>query len=214
MKIKMLFLSMIIIPVMLSARSSDEKENSRNSFGLGIVPQYAAVNGMRMDFDIRLSDRNHWLVLAPQMYLVNENANRYREYNSMTGAGMELQHKIYLNKNEKTVNTYFSYGPVFNYFSIKDNGLLPNDFSENGANYIGLIEGEMTTRIFKTGGNAIFGIQFLLDNLYLDIYAGTGIRFSYDNKTSGLHKHYNDWWGEMGYSGTLMTGGIKLGVMF
>lgn len=205
---------MIFVPVMLSAQSSDNKENNRNSFGLGIVPQYAAVNGMRMDFDIRLNDSNHWLVLAPQMYLVNENANRYREYNSMTGAGIELQHKIFLNKNEKVVNTYFSYGPVFNYFSIKDNGLLPNDFSENGANYIGITEGEMTTRIFKTGGNVIFGIQFLLDNLYLDIYAGTGIRFSYDDKTSGLHKYYNDWWGEMGYSGTLMTGGIKLGVMF
>lgn len=112
------------------------------------------------------------------------------------------------------MNPYFSYGPVFNYFSVKDDGLTAQNYEDEGGNYIQLTESEMTTNIYKIGGNVIFGLQCLIDNFYIDFYAGTGMRFSYDNKTSGLHSYYNDWWGDMGYSGTLMVGGFRFGVMF
>jgi hypothetical protein len=76
------------------------------------------------------------------------------------------------------------------------------------------------TSIFNLAGfneklNLIFGLYFLImDNFYLDSDIGNGIRFSFDNQTTGLHDYYNDWWGDMGYSGTLMVGGFRFGVLF
>ena len=133
----------------------------------------------------------------------------------MAGTGVEIQHKIFLNNNSTPNGAYLAYGPVFNYFSIEDEGLTANEFMDNGGNYIDLKEDEMTTNIFKVGGNIIFGMQFIIsEHFYFDSFIGTGIRFSFDDKTSGLHSYYNEWWGDMGYSGTLMVGGFRFGVIF
>ncbi|SHE74220.1 hypothetical protein SAMN05444274_102256 [Mariniphaga anaerophila] len=204
----------LFFPLLISAQNITEEKTKQLTFGVGVVPQYAILNGMRIDFDYKLNDKNQWLVVAPQVYLSSD-PNFTWDYNSMTGFGIELQHKVFLNKEFKTVNPYFAYGPTFNYFSVQDDGLTARSYNEDGGNYIGLVEDEMTTRIFKFGGNIILGLHyFLFDNLYMDAYVGTGIRFSYDNQTSGLHGYYNDWWADLGYSGTLMVGGIRFGVMF
>ncbi len=210
---KKIFSLILFFPLFLSAQNQDGNEPENKTFGLGLVPQYAITNGLRVDLDFKLNDKNHWLVAAPQFYF-RQNPDLW-DYNSMFGLGIELQHKIYLKREFKMVNPYIAYGPVVNYFSVREDGYEAYEFNENGGNYIGLSDGEMTTKIFKMGGNLIFGIHFLmLDRLFLDFYAGAGMRFSIDDKTSGLHEHYNDWWGDMGYSGTLMTGGVRLGVMF
>jgi len=204
---------LLFFPLFITAQNTTEEKPERKNFAIGLVPFYAISNGMRVDLDIRLNDKNQWLVLAPQVYVSN-NSNFNWDYNSMSGVGIELQHKIFIDRNIKKVNPYFSYGPVFNYFSVKDDGLTAQNYEDEGGNYIQLTESEMTTNIYKIGGNVIFGLQCLIDNFYIDFYAGTGMRFSYDNKTSGLHSYYNDWWGDMGYSGTLMVGGFRFGVMF
>lgn len=211
---KHFFVLLFCLPLLLAAQNVTDEEQVQATFGIGVVPQYAISNGMRMDLDFRINDKNHWLVIAPQFYLRNDPSFTW-DYNSMSGVGVELQHKVFLKRKFRMVNPYFAYGPVFNYFSVKDDGLTARAFAEDGGNYIGLTEDEMTTRIYKFGGNIIFGLHyFMMDNLYLDAYVGTGIRFSYDNQTSGLHGYYNDWWLDMGYSGTLMVGGIRFGVMF
>ena len=205
---------LLFLPWILLSQPISEKAMEQKSFGLGIVPQYAISNGFRVDLDFKLNDKNHWLVVAPQLY-ISSRTNLDWDYNSMVGTGVELQHKIYLKKEQAQRNVYFAYGPVFNYFSVKDDGLTAREFVENGGNYIGLVEDEMTTAIYKIGGNLIFGIQFIiLENFYLDSYIGTGMRFSFDNQTTGLHNYYNEWWGDMGYSGTLMVGGFRFGVLF
>lgn len=210
---KLLPAFLLFFPLFITAQDVTNESPEQKTTGIGVVPLYAISNGMRVDLDLRLNDKNHWLVIAPQVYVSN-NSNLDWDYNSMTGVGIELQHKIFLDRNIKKVNPYFSYGPVFNYFSVKDDGLTAQAFEEDGGNYIGLAEDEVTTNIYKIGGNLIFGLHCLIDNMYIDFYAGTGMRFSYDNKTTGLHKYYNDWWGDMGYSGTLMVGGFRFGVMF
>lgn len=211
---KNLIVLLIFLPSLLFAQGNSKDISEQKSFGLGFVPQYAISNGFRIDLDFRLNDKNHWLIVAPQMY-ISSKPNFTWNYNSMTGAGLEMQHKIFLQQEFKDINPYFSYGPVFNYFSVKKDGLSASEFTENGGQYIGLEENEITTRIYKIGGNLIFGLQFLImDNFYLDTYIGTGIRFSFDDQTTGLHENYNDWWGDMGYSGTLMVGGFRFGVMF
>ncbi len=205
---------LFLLPILVSAQHNSEEISEQISFGLGVVPQYAILNGMRIDLDFRLNNNNHWLVVSPLVFISNK-PNLNWNYNSMVGTGIEIQHKLFLTHNLKTVNPYISYGPVFNYFSVKDDGLTAQEFTENGADYIRLTEDEITTKIFKTGGNLIFGLHvFVMDNLYFDTYVGTGIRFAFDNKTTGFHGYHNEWWGDMGYSGTLMVGGFRFGVMF
>ena len=105
--------------------------------------------------------------------------------------------------------------PVFTYYSVKSEGFNTYLFQENGNEYIGMQPGLSTTNIFKFGGNFVFGLQTVInDFFYLDAYLGTGIRLSVDNKTSGLHDYYTDGWLDLGYSGTLLVAGIRMGITF
>lgn len=207
-----IFIILLILPFSLYSQTTDNRSETK-SFSLGIVPQYTAINGMRFDLDFRLKNKpNHYLVLAPQVY-VSTRGNWDWDYKNMAGAGLELQHKIFLNDVAVKDAIYLAYGPVFNFFSVTDEGLTVKEFIDNGGNYIGLVEQDMTTNIFKLGGNFLIGVKFTLGgSLYIDPYIGMGIRFSFDDKTTGFHGYYNEWWGDMGYSGTLLVGGIRLGV--
>ena len=203
---------LLILPISLFSQTEAPQPELRN-FSLGIVPQYAIINGIRFDMDFKLKNKpNQSIVVAPQLY-ISTREKLFWNYNSMMGVGLELQHKIYLNKEYQSEGIYFAYGPTFNMSSVKDDGLVVQEFIDNGGNYIGLVNEEISTNIYKLGGNFILGVQLVVsDYLYIDPYVGIGIRFSFDNKTSGLHTYYDDWWADMGYSGTLMVGGIRIGV--
>ncbi|MBN2635770.1 MAG: hypothetical protein JXR61_05825 [Prolixibacteraceae bacterium] len=210
---KYILLFFLLIPV-LSFSQTDESEFVSKGFKLGVVPQYAIINGARFDLDFQLKNQKHWITLAPQAYISNRD-NLDWDYESMTGGGIEVQHRIFLTDQWEKRSVYMAYGPVFNFYSVKDNGLTVRNFVENGGQYIGVTEGEMTTNIYKLGGNLIFGLQYIkTERFFLDLYVGTGIRFSFDNRTTGLHSYYNEWWGDMGYSGALMVGGARFGVIF
>ena len=201
---------LIVVPFWLRGQEFSVTEATR--FSIGVVPQYAITNGIRMDLDFRLSEKGQWLVAGPQVYL-NSGTSNIWEYERMSGVGIDLQHRMYLKGLSFPQGAYFAYGPVFQHFSVRDKGLTTYDFQENNANYIGLAEASRLTRITKLGGNLIFGYQLVIDGyLYFDFYIGTGIRFSYDDRTSGLHENYNEWWGDLGYSGTLMVAGIRFGI--
>jgi len=208
---KYILIFLLLAPSLLFAQD-EAPEKKIKTFGIGIVPQYAISSGTRVDLDFRLKKKGQWLVVAPQFYLNTGNSNIW-EFDEMAGAGIELQHKIFLKDKPEPSGIYFAYGPVFQYFSVKDEGLSAYTFEENGTEYIGLGQEMQTTNIFKTGGNLIFGMQTIFsDYFYLDAYIGTGIRFSFDDRTSGLHGYYNEWWGDIGYSGTLLVLGFRFGV--
>ena len=210
--IRLLFVSLFLLP--FSVWCQEIPEIKKNNFGIGLVPQYGIIHGTRIDLDFRLRSPRQWLIAAPQLYLVTKNSSLWN-FNEMSGAGIDVQHRIYLGKNDIPKGAYFAYGPVFQYFSVKDEGLAAYDFREGDVNYIGLNETTLQTKIYKLGGNLIFGYQTLLDEVvYFDFYLGTGMRFSFDNRKSGLHSYYNEWWGDLGYSGTLMVGGFRFGVYF
>jgi len=192
--------------------SGQEEAEDYKTFGIGIVPQYAISNGTRIDLDFRLNRKGHWLVLAPQFYLNVGNSDMW-DFEEMVGAGIEVQHKLFFIDKPEPKGAYLAYGPVFQYFSVKEQGLAAYNFEEGGVEYIGLDEELIQTRITKFGGNLMVGMQTVISNfLYLDAYIGTGIRLSFDNRTSGLHGYYNDWWGDFGYSGTMIVAGIRFGV--
>ncbi len=209
--IRFFSLILLLLPFLLAGQDEIPVPKEKR-FGIGLVPQYAITSGTRIDFDIRLPGRNQWLVVAPQLYLVTENSNLWN-FNEMTGVGIDLQHRVFIGQGKDPRGAYLAYGPVLQYRSVRDEGLTSYQYREDDATYFGLHEEMMQTGIWKTGGNLIFGYQALASrSVYFDFYLGTGIRFSFDNRSSGLHGYYNEWWGDLGYSGTLMVGGFRFGL--
>lgn len=181
---------------------------------IAIVPQYATISGFRIDYERRIINNDKWLLFAPQLYL-NKNGNQ--GFNEMTGYGMNVYYKQFLyhsnNKNTNNIsktNIYFSVGPTFQHYSITDIEELPVEFIQHGVTYIKFTSGEVTTRINKLGANANFGLQFTFGVFILDIYAGIGIRYAFD-EDGHLTNIYNDQWVDYGYSGILLDGGIRFG---
>ncbi|NOY95380.1 MAG: hypothetical protein GXO81_03175 [Chlorobi bacterium] len=208
---RFILILMILAPMFLFGQD-EIAEKEVKTFGVGTVPQYAFSNGARIDFDFRLKRKGQWLVVAPQVYLNNGNSNLWN-FDELIGAGIDLQHKFFFKDNPVPRGAYFAYGTVFQYFSVKDEGLKSYGFEEGGSMYYGLNKDMTHTNIYKIGGNLLFGMQAVIsDFLYLDAYIGTGIRLSFDDRTSGLHGYYNDWWGDLGYSGTLIVAGIRFGI--
>jgi hypothetical protein len=210
-KIRCILSFLLLAPLCLY--SQEDSASYEKTFSVGAVPQYAIVNGTRLDFDVRLKKENQWLVIAPQFYNYKGNSNIW-DYEELSGFGIDLNHRIYRKGKTLPTGAYFSYGPVFQYFSVKDNGLASYVYKEEGIEYVGLNEELIHTNIFKFGGNVMFGVQSMIgDIFYIDTYIGTGIRFSYDNRTSGLHGYFNDWWGDLGYSGSLIVAGVRFGIL-
>jgi len=207
------FTFLLLLLPLIGSGQTENPVSKEKTFAIGLVPQYAITNGTRIDFDIRLPGKNQWLVVAPQFYLVTNNSNLWN-FEEMTGVGLDLQHRFFLGENNQPRGAYLAYGPVIQYRSVKDEGLTDYQFREDNSDYIGLREEMLQTGIWKMGGNLIFGYQALASKTYyFDFYLGTGIRFSFDNRSSGLHGYYNDWWGDLGYSGTLMVAGIRFGLL-
>lgn len=212
----LLFTILIIIPLLGAAQKEIQlKEASVKKFAVGFVPQYAIMSGTRLDFDINLNKGNFWLVTAPQFYIDRNSTSVYSDYREMTGAGIDLQFRYYIDKRKSANGPYFAIGPVFQYFNIKKNGLETYNFTENNAQYVSLQDQLITTRNYKFGANIIAGAQVLAYNqFYMDFYIGTGFRLSYNNRESGLSNQNNDSWIDRGYSGTLLVGGIRFGLYF
>jgi hypothetical protein len=212
MKTRMILL-LIGLSLTLYLPGQTQETIKPKAFGVGVVPQYSISSGTRIDFDFRLRRPGHWLVVAPQFYMDNGNNSINRDIDQMVGFGIELQHKIFFRDTPEPKGAYLAYGPVFQYRSVKAEGLAAYNFEENGTEYIGLTNDMNQTGIFKYGANLICGLQTVVSEFfYIDVFIGTGIRLSFDNRTSGLHGYYNNGWIDYGYSGTLLVGGIRFGI--
>lgn len=197
--------------------SSQESNGPVRKHAIGITPQTAIINGFRPEFDFALGKHpGQWLIFSPMVFLSPDQPSLYN-YKSMWGFGMEFQHRYYLRQQAvKPEGFYMGYGPTFHYFSISDERLHAEQVTLNGIEYTEVRYGEVTTGIYKFGLTATGGYQFLLNEaIYMDIYAGAGIRLSFDDSgMGGFHKYYNDWYGDYGYSGTLITLGLRFGLLY
>ena len=194
-----------------SDQSSDEPVELKNA--VSIVPQYAAISGIRIDYERKIKN-DKWLLFAPQLYL-NKDGNN--DYDEMTGLGMNVYYKLFLSHSKKKnatgtsrTNIYFSAGPTFQHFNLTSIEEIPVEFIQDGATYIKFSSSEITTGINKFGANANFGLQFAFERFILDIYAGIGIRYAVDKDGNLMDFHNNDWL-DYGYSGILLDGGIRFG---
>jgi len=211
---KKLILLLFLVTTMFSLSFAQETENYKPRTGFGFVPQYTVSGGLRFDVDFSLSKAsNQWLVLSPQVYWVT--GSRYgHDFEELTGAGMDVKHKIYLKPaSMKPAGFYVQYGVIFQYFSITDYREYGAYYIEDGVEYYGVFEGEINTKLYKFGGNFDMGYQWLIGNkIYFDLYLGAGIRISKNNRNDGFDTWYNDHWYDYGYSGTLIDAGFRLGL--
>jgi len=195
---------------------AQEKETFGLRTGIGFVPQYTISGGLRFDIDISLSkSSNQWLIISPQVFALT--GMRYdHDFEELTGLGLDIKHKIYLNPNSmKPLGFYAQYGVMFQYFSITENRQYTELISENGIEYYEVVEGELNTKLYKMGGNFHLGYQWLVgDKVYFDIYTGAGIRISHNNHNEGFDTWYNNYWVDYGYSGTLLDAGFRVGFYF
>lgn len=197
-----------------SLNSDDPFPGFRQSVFL--VPQYVALSGIRVDYEHKLGNGQQWLVLAPQFY---SDRNGYESFDSFTGIGLNayykkfLSHSIRVNDNGlHRTNVYFATGPVFQNFWMQSTEEVPEEYLDNGVNYIRYNQSEVKTKIFRTGVNADFGVQYIFDRFSIDFYGGVGIRFAFDDN-GNIMVFFNDYWTDFGYTGFLLDGGIRLGFM-
>lgn len=186
------------------------------SAAFGMVPQYTASGGLRFDIDMRISKKsNQWLIVSPQVYMLS--GDRFlHDINELTGFGLDVKHKIYIKPNAmKPEGFYVQYGVMFQHFAITDERYHSYSYIENGVEYFGVTYGETKTQLNKFGGNFHLGYQWIVgDRIYVDLYAGPGIRLSKNNISDGFDTLFNDYWVDYGYSGTLLDAGFRIGFYF
>lgn len=213
---KKFFVIFLLVMTFTSASLAQGNDTFAKRMGFGFVPQYTISGGLRFDIDRSVSKKsNQWLILSPQFFMVS--GSRYdHNFKDMWGTGLDIKHKIYLKPGSmKPEGYYVQYGAMFQFFSITDNRQYSEAYIEDGVEYYGVTEGEITTKLYKFGGNFHLGYQWLIgDKVYFDIYTGAGIRISHNNRNDGFDSWYNNYWIDYGYSGTLLDGGFRVGVYF
>lgn len=192
---------------------TDQFDGFKNT--LAIVPQYAAISGIRIDYERKFKGGNHWLLVSPQVYVDN---SPYFEYDQLTGFGMNIYYKYFLHySNQKNSNgmsrttVYCAAGPTYQRYKLKGPEQVPFEFTENGVTYIGFKTVDGATVYRKYGGNVNFGLQFAFERFLLDLYAGIGIRYTID-ENGNMAEIFNDGWLDIAYSGILLDGGVRLGI--
>ncbi len=212
---KLFFIFILFLTVTISATAQDmELFGPRKGFGF--VPQYTISGGIRFDIDRSVSKKsNQWLIFSPQFFMVS--GNRYgHDFNDMWGTGLDIKHKIFLKPGSmKPRGYYVQYGVMFQYFAMTDYRQYTDTFVVDGVQYYGVFSGDVSTNLYKFGGNFHLGYQWLIGNkVFFDIYTGAGIRISHNSRNAGFDTWYNNSWVDYGYSGTLLDGGFRVGVYF
>jgi hypothetical protein len=165
-------------------------------------PFHLINNGIRIDYDRKLSDKQ-WLQISPQFYAAERTDNNdFRDYNELLGVGVSLFHRIYLS-NQTSFGTYFSYGFTYSHFNLK--------YDEDNSGPVNTAE----TTIDKFGGDIVIGYQSVaFEKLVIDVYAGLGSRYSDRTYIGTIHRNFNKLMYDYGYTGNVLVAGIRIGFGF
>ena len=202
-------------------------QGDRSPLAVGWYPQLMFISGLRADLDVHLGNSNSWLVIAPQYYLARHHANdnnddyysTYDDYESsnryknLEGFGLEINHRIYITNKLSPEGVYLAYGIMYNHFELTyedDWGYIEYDGLQ--AITYGLFE--HNTTIDKLGPNILIGFQKkVLDRVYLDIFCGGGMRYSFTETSSLSPRYFNNDPFQFGYTGTVPLAGFRIGII-
>lgn len=197
-----------------------EENNSEKSIIITFLPQYVAINGLRVDLDIPLRRNKSYIILSPQFYLGTNGSIFFgNEYNRMNGFGLNMQHRVFIKENiEGPKGWYIMWGPTYQHFNLYVDSYQLTDYPEYGSYYMTFAEGEANHPINKFGLDISMGRQWIIGKTFvLDGYTGVGIRMAYDKDWEMSVKDGNPFGSdipfEYGFSGTTLVIGLRIGIM-
>ncbi|MCF6360076.1 MAG: hypothetical protein L3J29_04860 [Cyclobacteriaceae bacterium] len=194
---------------------------------ISFVPQYAIINGIRIDYERRIKNGNHWIVAAPMFFIDNNNQfyyyddGSYANYETMTGVGLNIYFKNIVYKSNKINwksglprhSIYLSAGLSYQYFSLTSSEEVAVPFIDNGITYYQFDLQDVKKSINRYGGVVNVGWQLVFDRFLLDLYVGVAFKYS-TGEGGAIIKTPNSGWTRIDYSGILLDGGLRLGMFF
>jgi hypothetical protein len=206
----------------MKAKPPESKEYNFVIFG---VPQYIVSNGLRIDFDIHKKNSSRWLILSPYYYFdrssvdllnlggSNDDYDPY-SYDQMMGTGLGIAQKIFLSKEPVSHGYYLHYGITYKYFHIDGNNYTWIEYTgEDGLPYQHMQDIEYNMNIHSVAASANLGYQYqIMPALYLDLFIGFGVKYAFHYSPEHVTVKYNRGINDLGYIGTHMTGGIRIGI--
>ena len=219
----LVFLSLILgFSRPIKAVEPEKKEYSLLIFG---VPQYILSNGLRIDFDIQKKNTPNWLILSPYYYFnrasvdplnLGGSSTYYDPYSfdQMLGVGLGIGRKIFLSKEPVSEGYYLYYGATYKYFKVDGNNFTWVEYTdEDGLNYQHMEDIKYTLNIHSIAACANIGYQYqITPSLYLDLFIGFGVKYAIHSSPEKVTIKYNRGVDDLGFIGTHMTGGIRLGI--
>ena len=206
----------------IRAEQPEKKEYNFLVFG---VPQYIITNGLRIDFDIHKKNTPRWLILSPYYYydhlsvdpLSLGGSTDYYDpysYDQMRGVGMGIAQKIFLSKEPVSEGFYLIYGATYKYFDIDGNNFIWVEYTGgDGLDYQHMQDIKYNMFIHAMGASASLGYQYqVIPSLYMDFFVGFGVKYAFHQSPEHVTVKYNRGINDFGYIGTLMAGGIRIGI--
>ncbi|MBN1185948.1 MAG: hypothetical protein JXB49_26945 [Bacteroidales bacterium] len=217
----------IIIPMMIFSQEGNEQvqvSTSKKNLLVSISPQHMIKSGLRVEIEPHLTGKQ-WLTIAPMIYLNHSNENQYNTdyeefeynntYNKLTGAGIEINHKIFLYDKDLPSGPYFAYGLFYQhvYLEYEEYVYYPDIFEGLSVERYGIMD--IKHNIDKVGTGFILGYHYPVENIiFFDLYVGVGIRYSFQDKNYESNREYSGSIIDFGYTGTLPLAGFKCGFVF
>ena len=193
-KLKITFL-LLLLTVLAFAQNTEIPVENETQYAFSFTPQYVIMGGMRMDFDIKMSEKG-WLTVAPVFYYMDDSYMYKPESTSYTGIGAFLNYRYFptgkgmyagMGLNYKYLNTDYS------------------DYNETIAK---------NAKFNTYGFDITFGYQFrIVEQLFMDAFLGWGFRYSVQ-ETVEDEAYWSDGFLGLGYSGFLPVAGLRLGFEF
>jgi len=194
---------------------------------LSFVPQYAIINGIRIDYERRIKNGDQWFVIAPMFFIDNSNpyyysdGSNYSSYETMTGIGVNLYYKNIVYKSNKINwksglprhSLYLQAGPSYQHFSLTNSEEVAVPFIDNGITYYQFDEQDVKKPINRFGGVVDVGWQLAFDRFLVDLYLGVAMKYSTGEGGAIIKTSYSGWT-ELDYSGILLDGGFRVGMFF
>jgi hypothetical protein len=214
----------ISAPIFGQQKESVELPNQPQN-AIALVPQYAIVHGIRIDYEKRIKNGNNWVVFAPQIYTDVDGSNSwtsgYASYESMTGMGLNVYFKSIAYKSDKInwrsglprTSLYLQAGPSYQHFSLRNTEEVAVPYVEDGTTYYQFDTQEVKKPINRFGAVVDVGWQLAFDRFLIDTYLGLAVKYSYD-QNGELIRTSSGGWGGRDYSGIYMDGGFRLGMFF
>ncbi|MDO8896344.1 MAG: hypothetical protein Q7V19_01745 [Bacteroidales bacterium] len=199
---KRLFTILLFIQISLFVAAQEPETITTNGFPtrmISFVPQYAFMNGLRLDYDFQLT-KNNWIQLAPTFYAGRENMD-INNFENITGIGLHAYHRYHPGEGFGKVPVYLSFGPVYQYFHLKH-----NEWEMNSTKL-------RNTYIHRIGLDVIIGVfSPAINDIVFDVYTGIGLRHAFQTTDATKAQNFNDSFVDFGYSGSIFILGLRIGI--